>query len=163
MSVGEAAIGGWAGRGQVNLRVETNFYRGSKPVPLTSAGVWTGGISDCMVVCAAHYDTSRWAHFRFQHVGIIRNCIRSGGLPCAGGAAMRSSGQGLAGLCRRGPRASKRPSIYYRLSHSFTPFVSIKTPAKPIIFAEFAFLSKLKRGSQASPEISVFAEISTCF
>lgn len=94
MFMGETATGGWAGQGRVNLRVKTNFYRGSKPVPLTSAGVWTGGISDCMVVCAAYYDTSRWVHFWFQHVeggqyenilDTIRTGIRSGACPVQGG------------------------------------------------------------------------------
>src|SRR5882757_8795088 len=33
-------------------------------------GVWTGGISDCMLVCAAYFEgpPRRWSWFCFQHV-----------------------------------------------------------------------------------------------
>jgi hypothetical protein len=49
---------------------KTSIYRMSKKLPATARGVWTGGISDCMVVCAAYYDETRsiWEKFIFQHV-----------------------------------------------------------------------------------------------
>ena len=31
-------------------------------------GIWTAGISDCMVVCAAYYSKGAWQQFWFQHV-----------------------------------------------------------------------------------------------
>ena len=86
----ETASGTCEGQGQLHLAVKKNFYRGSKPVPLTCAGVWTGGISDCMVVCAAYYNQSQWRRFWFQHVAgglyngiieIIERGIASGDCP----------------------------------------------------------------------------------
>jgi hypothetical protein len=42
-------------------------------------GIWTGGISDCIVVCAAYYSGGAWTQFWFQHVpgGLVNDIMES--------------------------------------------------------------------------------------
>jgi hypothetical protein len=51
------------------IQAKSGSYR-KHALQESAHGIWTAGISDCMVVCAAYYDPSKsaWGRFWFQHV-----------------------------------------------------------------------------------------------
>jgi len=67
----EVIVGSYVSTGVVSPRVEgsRSIYR-MATLPASTQGLWTGGISDCMVVCAAYYDRahSAWGRIWFEHV-----------------------------------------------------------------------------------------------
>jgi len=69
--MGDIIVGHRDGRQHMEFDLEVNGgYRFDKPLSQTAKGVWTGGISDCMVVCAAYYDPNDrvWDSFWFSHI-----------------------------------------------------------------------------------------------
>jgi hypothetical protein len=46
---------------------------------LGKSGIWTGDITECMVVCAAYYSKGAWKQFWFQHVpgGLDNDIMKS--------------------------------------------------------------------------------------
>jgi hypothetical protein len=64
-------IVGYGNRDTVmDLHLERRGSYRPRPLPPNARGIWTAGISDCMVVCAAYYDAAQhiWGRFWFQHV-----------------------------------------------------------------------------------------------
>jgi hypothetical protein len=54
-----------------NLFMAQGIRLGGPAIANAGSGVWTGGISDCMVVCSAYFEVGpprRWNWFCFQHV-----------------------------------------------------------------------------------------------
>jgi hypothetical protein len=70
--MGEIFVGTFAAvANNWNLTMTRGIRIGGPAIANAGGGVWTGGISDCMVVCSAYFDVGpprRWNWFCFQHV-----------------------------------------------------------------------------------------------
>ena len=65
----------------MSLNLEKKSYLRFSPLPSDARGVWTGGISDCVVVCGAYYERAKglWGMFWFEHIsgGQYKRIVKS--------------------------------------------------------------------------------------